>query len=98
MSVTQAKDIRNVAVVGHGASGKTSLLEAMLFKAGATARMGSVDDGTSVADYEPEEHEKKFTISAKLLPCQWQGRAINAVDTPGYPDFIRSEERRVGKE
>lgn len=88
MSVTQAKDIRNVAVVGHGASGKTSLLEAMLFKAGATARMGSVDEGSSVADYEPEEHEKKFTISAKLLPCQWQGRAINAVDTPGYPDFI----------
>ncbi len=88
MAVTQARDIRNIAVVGHGASGKTSLLEAMLFKTGATPRLGSVDEGTSVADYEPEEREKKFTMSAKLLPCQWQGKIINAVDTPGYPDFI----------
>ncbi|HHT9153212.1 MAG TPA: GTP-binding protein, partial [Candidatus Hypogeohydataceae bacterium YC40] len=88
MAVAQTKDIRNVAVVGHGASGKTSLLEAILFRTGASSRMGSVDESTSIADYEPEERERKFTISAKLLPCQWQGRTINALDTPGYPDFI----------
>lgn len=88
MAVTQASDIRNMAVIGHGASGKTSLLEAILFKTGTTSRMGSVDEGTSIADYEQEERERKFTISSKLLPCQWQGKTINAVDTPGYPDFI----------
>jgi elongation factor G len=88
MTSTQASDIRNVAVVGHGASGKTSLLEAILFKAGATSRLGSVEEGTSVADYEAEERERKFTMSAKLLPCRWQGKTLNAVDTPGYPDFI----------
>ncbi len=88
MAVTSGRDIRNIAVVGHGASGKTSLLESILFHTGTSSRMGSVDEGSSLADYEPEERERKFTMSAKILPCQWQGKVINALDTPGYPDFI----------
>ncbi len=88
MAPYQTKDIRNIAFTGHGASGKTSLVEAMLFRSGVTNRMGSVDEGTSIADYEPEEKERKFTIDAALLPCKWQNKAINIIDTPGYPDFI----------
>ncbi|HHT9118324.1 MAG TPA: elongation factor G [Candidatus Hypogeohydataceae bacterium YC38] len=88
MALYQSKDIRNVALLGHGASGKTTLIEAMLFKSGAIPRMGSVEEGNSVADFEPEEKERKFTVNAKPLPIQWQSRMINAIDTPGYPDFI----------
>ncbi len=88
MATYQTKDIRNIALIGHGASGKTTIAEAMLFRAGATNRMGSVDDGTSIADYEPDEKEKKHTIDTSLLPCKWQDKAINILDTPGYPDFI----------
>ncbi len=88
MATHQTKDIRNVAFIGHGASGKTSLVEATLFRCGVTSRLGSVDDGTSIADFEPDEKEKKHTIDAALLPCEWHGKAINILDTPGYPDFI----------
>ncbi|MGR3294975.1 MAG: GTP-binding protein, partial [Candidatus Bathyanammoxibius sp.] len=88
MATHRTKDIRNVAFIGHGASGKTSLVEAMLFRCGVTSRLGSVDDGTSIADFEPDEKEKKHTIDTALLPCEWRGKAINILDTPGYPDFI----------
>ena len=88
MKQYQTKDIRNVSFVGHGASGKTSLVESMLFKAGATKRLGSVDDGTSVSDFDSEEKERKTTIDSSILHCNWQGREINILDTPGYPDFI----------
>ena len=84
----ETKDIRNVAFVGHGASGKTSLVEGILFKAGATKRLGSVDDGTSISDFDPEEKERKTTIDSSILHCSWQDREINIIDTPGYPDFI----------
>ncbi|OHB98136.1 MAG: hypothetical protein A2W74_03895 [Planctomycetes bacterium RIFCSPLOWO2_12_38_17] len=85
----ETKDIRTTVLLGHGASGKTSLIEAMLFKAGATTRLGSVDDGTSVADYDTDAKEKKHTIDSSVLYCNWKGREINVIDTPGYPDFIR---------
>ena len=88
MAAYQTRDIRNIALAGHGASGKTTLAEAMLFRSGVTNRMGSVDDGSSIADYEPDEKEKKHTIDASLLPCKWQDTLINILDTPGYPDFI----------
>lgn len=88
MAAYETKDIRNITLIGHGASGKTSLVESLLFKAGATTRLGSVDDGTSVADYEPDEKERKFTISSKILHCKWQDKELNIIDTPGYPDFI----------
>jgi elongation factor G len=88
MKQYETKDIRNVSFVGHGTSGKTSLVEGILFKAGATKRLGSVDDGTSVSDFDSEEKERKTTIDTSILHCNWQGRKINILDTPGYPDFI----------
>ena len=88
MKQYETKDIRNVSFVGHGASGKTSLVEGILFKAGATKRLGSVDEGTSVSDFDPEEKERKTTIDSSILHCNWQGREINIIDTPGYQDFI----------
>jgi len=83
----EVESIRNFATAGHGGSGKTSLVEAMLFKAGATKRLGSVDDGTSIADSDVEERERKFTIDSALLHCAWKGKQLQIVDTPGYPDF-----------
>ena len=88
MGQYETKDIRNVAFVGHGASGKTSLVEGILFKAGATKRLGCVDEGTSVSDFDPEEKERKTTIDSSVLHCNWQDKEINVIDTPGYPDFI----------
>lgn len=85
----ETKDIRTIVLLGHGASGKTSLVESMLFKAGATTRLGSVENGTSVADYDPDAKEKRHSIDSSILHCNWKGREINIIDTPGYPDFIR---------
>ncbi len=81
-------DIRNVALAGHGASGKTSLADALLFNAGATARKGSVDDGTSALDVDEEEKRQHFTIDCHLGHLGWDGKQIHLIDTPGYPDFI----------
>ena len=83
-------DIRNIALAGHGASGKTSLADALLFSAGATDRRGSVDDGTSVSDSEDEEKRRHFTIDCHLLHLEHGGKQIHLIDTPGYPDFIGS--------
>ncbi len=85
----ETKDIRTIVILGHGASGKTSLVESILFKAGATTRLGSVENGTSVADYDPDAKEKKHSIDSSILHCTWKGCEINVIDTPGYPDFIR---------
>ncbi len=81
-------DIRNVALAGHGASGKTSLADALLHAAGATDRRGSVDDGTSVSDVEDEEKRRHFTIDCHLLHLEWAHKQIHLIDSPGYPDFI----------
>src|SRR5215218_6773557 len=81
-------DIRNIALAGHGASGKTSLADALLFTAGATERRGSVDDGTSISDSEDEEKRRHFTIDSHLLHLKWADKYIHLIDTPGYPDFI----------
>ncbi len=81
-------DIRNIALAGHGASGKTSLADALLYKAGATGRRGSVDDGTSLSDSEDEERRRHFTIDCHPLHCEWAGKQVHLIDTPGYPDFI----------
>ena len=80
--------IRNVAVVGHGGTGKTSLVEAMLFHTKAIDRLGKVDDGTTTTDFDPEEIRRKHTINASLAPLEWDGTKVNLIDTPGYPDFI----------
>lgn len=80
--------IRNVAVVGHGGTGKTSLVEAMLFTAKAVDRLGKVDDGTATTDFDPEEQRRKHTINASLAPLEWKDHKINLIDAPGYPDFV----------
>jgi elongation factor G len=79
--------LRNVALVGHGGSGKTSLAEAMLFTAGATTRLGKVEDGSSVSDYHPDEVERQISINSSLLHCEWKNCKLNILDTPGYTDF-----------
>jgi len=81
-------DIRNVIVVAHSGAGKTSLIEALLFNAGATTRLGSVASGTSICDYNPDEIERKITINGKFLNLVWNNKKVNLVDTPGYADFI----------
>ena len=87
MKVYPTSKIRNIALVGHGGTGKTSLVEAMLFNTGAIKRMGKVDDGNTVADYLPEEVKRKITISTALVPCEYRDHKINVLDTPGYADF-----------
>src|SRR5690242_15577014 len=81
-------DIRNIALAGHGASGKTTLADALLYAAGATDRRGSVDDGTSVSDVDDEEKRRHFTIDCHLLHLEWANRQVHLIDSPGYPDFI----------
>ncbi len=83
-----ADRIRNVALVGHRGAGKTSLHEALLFEAGAVNRLGSVPDGTTVSDSDPDEQSRQLSISAALSSFDWQGRKINLLDTPGEPSFV----------
>ncbi len=87
MKVYPTNKIRNIALVGHGGTGKTSLAEAMLFNTGANTRLGKVDDGNTVADFLPEEVKKKITISTSLVPCEYRDHKINVLDTPGFADF-----------
>jgi elongation factor G len=79
--------IRNVALLSHSGAGKTTLAEAMNFSAGAVTRMGKVDDGTTVSDYDPDEVKRKISINLSLLPFKWQNSKINILDAPGYADF-----------
>jgi elongation factor G len=83
-----ADRIRNVALVGHRGAGKTSLHEALLFEAGAIGRMGSVPDGTTVSDADPDEQARQMSISASLSSFEWKERKINLLDTPGEPSFV----------
>ena len=80
--------IRNVGVVGHGGVGKTSLVESLLFTAGAVTRLGKVDDGTTTTDFDPDEVKRKISINTAVAYCDVKGHRINLVDTPGYGDFI----------
>src|ERR671937_1556749 len=88
MARTEADKIRNVALVGHRGSGKTSLNEAILFEAGAINRLGSVADGTTVSDSAPDEKSREMSISSSLASFDWQDRKINLIDTPGEPSFV----------
>jgi elongation factor G len=88
MAKHAVEDIRNVAFVGHGASGKTTLADLLLFKTGAVGRAGSVADGTSHLDVDDEEKESKHSVSSSLIHVSHGGKHVNVVDTPGYPDFI----------
>jgi elongation factor G len=89
VNVYEGKNIRNVGIVGHGGSGKTSLISAILFDTGATNRLGRVDDGNAPTDYDDEEIERKITISAKLAVSEWNKNKINLIDTPGFGNFIQ---------
>lgn len=80
--------IRNVVLLSHSGAGKTSLAEAMLFATKAINRVGRVEDGNTVSDYDPEEHKRQTSLQLAVLPCVWKGTKINVVDTPGYADFI----------
>jgi elongation factor G len=80
--------IRNIALVGHGSSGKTSLAAAFLFDTGATGRLTKVDKGNTVTDYDPDEIERKISISSAVCFCEWKDHKVNIVDTPGYSNFL----------
>jgi len=88
MKVYDAAAIRNVAVVGHGGCGKTQLVSAMLFGAGAVNRLGKVDEGSTVTDFDEEEIARKHTLSSSLAHAEWQKTKINIIDTPGFANFL----------
>ena len=88
MKVYETNDIRNVALVGHGHSGKTSLVAGMLFTAGATQRFTKVDEGNTITDFDEEEIARKLTISTSVAAVEWNKKKINLLDTPGYNIFI----------
>lgn len=81
------KDIRNIAVLGHGSEGKTTLVESMLYAAGVTDRQGRVEDGNTVSDYDSEEIKRHISISASVAPIEIHGKKLNLIDVPGYFDF-----------
>ena len=87
MPAVEPGKIRNVAVVGHRGTGKTSLVEAMLFQAGAANRLGVVEQGTTVSDWDEDEQQRQMSIADTLCHLEWQGRKINLIDTPGEPSF-----------
>lgn len=84
----KAEQIRNVSLIGHSGTGKTSLTEAMLFNAGLTSRLGSVVEGNTVSDYDPEEIRRQSSVNTSVTPFEWEGRKVNLLDTPGYADFV----------
>ncbi len=88
MATYLSKNIRNIALLGHGGSGKTSLVEAMLYVTGAVDRMGKTTDGNTVSDYDPEEIKRGYSLSASLVPVESKGTKINVIDAPGYLEFV----------
>ena len=81
-------NLRNIGFIGHSDSGKTTLMESLLYYTGATDRLGKVEDGTTISDYDPEEKKRKISISTSVALCEWENVKINLVDTPGYFDFV----------
>jgi elongation factor G len=88
MKVYTAEHIRNVALISHVGSGKTSLVDAALYDSGAVTRQGKVDEGSSTGDHDPDELKRSMTLHAKALPVEWKNTKINFIDTPGYADFV----------
>ena len=95
MKVYRTDEIRNVVLLGHGGSGKTSLVEAMLYVSGAASRMGKVSESNTVSDFDKEEQKRGFSISTSLVPIEWEKAKINILDTPGYFDFVGEVEEAV---
>ena len=88
MANARIEDIRNIALCGHGSTGKTTLVDKLLVKTGAVNANPSVDDGTSICDFDPEEKHHKYTIETKVVHLTYGGKSFQVLDTPGYPDFI----------
>ena len=95
MQTYKYEKIRNVAVLGHGGCGKTTLVEAMAYTTGVTKRMGRVEEGNTISDYDKEEQKRLFSISTTLVPILWEDTKINFLDTPGYFDFVGEVEEAV---
>lgn len=95
MNIYTTDKIRNVVLLGHGGSGKTSLVESMAYLAGITSRMGKVEDGNTVSDFGKEEQKRGISISTSVIPIEWEGTKINLIDTPGYFDFIGEVEEGI---
>lgn len=95
MNIYTTDKIRNVVLLGHGGSGKTSLVEAMAYLSGITSRMGKVSDGNTVSDFGKEEQKRQISISTSVIPIEWNGVKINILDAPGYFDFVGEVEEAV---
>ncbi len=92
MNAVPSAKIRNVALIGHGGAGKTTLAEALLVVGGVLSRAGRTEDGTTVCDFEPEEVKRQISVSLALAPFLFEDCKINVIDTPGYADFIAEVE------
>src|SRR5688572_11366343 len=88
MKEYQTGQIRNIALVSHNGAGKTTFVERVLFNTGVTTRMGKVQNGSAVMDFEEEEIARTSSITTALAPVEWQGVKINFLDTPGFADFV----------
>ena len=88
MPAVDTQNLRNVVLLSHSGAGKTSLSEAVLFHVKATTRLGRVEDGNTVSDYEPEEVKRGGSVQTTLIACEWDNKKINFLDTPGYEDFL----------
>ena len=88
MASFDTQQLRNVALLSHSGTGKTSLVEALLLTTGGITRLGKVEGGTTVSDYEPEETKRQTSMQTAVVPCMWQGHKLNLLDTPGYPDYV----------
>ncbi|MBP5331940.1 MAG: 50S ribosome-binding GTPase, partial [Lachnospiraceae bacterium] len=95
MNTYKSEDIRNVAILGHGGCGKTTLIEAMALNTGAISRMGRVEDGSTLSDFDKEEIKRTFSISTSLIPLEYNGIKYNFLDTPGYFDFVGEVEEAL---
>src|SRR3954463_4158283 len=88
MKPYDAEHVFNVALVSHGGAGKTSLVEAMLFRSGAITRLGSVEEGNTTSDFDPDEIKRGMSVSLSVAPVEWKSSKVNLLDTPGYADFF----------
>ncbi|MBR6381226.1 MAG: GTP-binding protein, partial [Lachnospiraceae bacterium] len=95
MKVYTTDKIRNVVLLGHGGSGKTTLAESFAYLSGITSRMGTIADGNTVSDYDKEEIRRGFSLNASVLPIEWEDHKINVFDTPGYFDFVGEVEESI---
>ncbi len=88
MKKYQTEQLRTVSLISHSGAGKTSLAEAMLYNTGAITRLGRVEEGNTVSDYDPEEQERRMSVNTSVILCEWEGHKINVLDAPGYMDFV----------